>query len=296
MHRPPLDRSLVSPITGLRIHCRDWGGPDDRSRGGKPAVVLLHGLASISQIYDLVAPLIAGGHRVIAYDQRGHGDTEKPDHGYDPDTLLEDGCGLLAALEVPPPHIVVGHSWGASVALNWAVHRPESVHAALLIDGGVSSFRDRPGANWESVEARFAPPQWRDVRFEDLIARTGRGDLAFLDEGFRRTFFGALTEPKPDGTIRARLSRENHMRILRGMWEHDLDAAIAALQRPVLALLAVPRRPFSAQQEEMLAARQRAVARREAAQPLLRVEWLEDTIHDIPLQRPDAIAAAVERL
>ncbi len=295
MRQPHADAMLTTPTTGLEIHYRDWGGPTERvPEDDEPApVLLLHGLASTCRIYDLCAPLLAQGRRVVAYDQRGHGESGKPEDGYDMDTLVEDGVGVVRALGLRAPYTVVGHSWGASVALRWAVRHPNDVHAAVLVDGGVSSVRDMPDATWRTVEERLAPPVWRNVHFDDLLAHTRHGDLAFLDESFRHDFFAALTEPRPDGTIQARLSAANHWRILHGLWEDDLDAAYRALRRPALALLALPTEPWDDRQREMVETKRRAAERRTALQPLLHVRWLDDTIHDIPLQRPEVLADAI---
>lgn len=291
MEQPHVDSFLTTPTTGLEVHYRDWGGP---TGGMQPPVLLLHGLASTCRIYDLCAPLLAQGRRVVAYDQRGHGATGKPDSGYDAETLVADGMGVAQALGVTPPFIVVGHSWGASVALHWAVSRPDVVHAGVLVDGGVSTFRDIPGATWQTVEERFGPPAWQDVHLDDMLAWARKGDLSTLDESFRRDFLTALTVERPDGTVRAQLSADNHWRILRSMWAEDTDAAFKALRRPVLALLALPAPPWDDARQDMIDTRRKVAEQRTALQPLLHVRWLEDTIHDIPLQRPAVLAEAIE--
>lgn len=288
MTEPRIDSMLTTPTTGLDVHYRDWGGD------GLP-VVLLHGLASTCRIFDLCAPLLARDHRVVAYDQRGHGYTVKPEGGYDVETLIADGTGVLRALGIVPPYTVVGHSWGATVALEWAVRRPDDVRAVVLVDGAVFSFRDLPGATWQTIAERFAPPDLRGFTLEDVLDETRRGDLDFLDEEFRRAFFGSIMHLMPDGSIHARLSRENHLRILRTLWDEDLDAAFRALQRPALALIAVQEQ-LDAEQQHMLQNKRDGVARLQALQPLLQVSWLEDTVHDIPLQRPEMLAAAVAAL
>ncbi len=299
MNEPLTDAMLRTPATGLQVHYRDWGGPRDVAGATGdavlPPVVLLHGLASTCRIYDLCAPLLARGRRVVAYDQRGHGETAKPDDGYDMATLVADGVGVVQALDLPSPYIVVGHSWGATVALEWAIRCPDEVRAAVLVDGGVSSFRDIPGATWATVEDRFGPPAWDNVRFDELLEHTRHGDLAFLDDGFRRAFFAAMTERRPDstGAIRGRLSPQHHWSILRALWDDDLDLAYPLLRRPALALLALPREPWDEAQRGMAENKRRMAAHRQTLQPLLRVRWLEDTIHDIPLQRPEALAEAI---
>lgn len=238
MPEPCVDAMLTTPTTGLDVRYRDWAGP--AGQDGSP-VLLLHGLASTCRIYDTCTPLLTQGRRVVAYDQRGHGDSAKPTNGYDFATLVADGVGIAQALGLRMPYVVVGHSWGAMVALEWAVRRPDDVLAAVLVDGAAFSFRDLPGATWESTAQRFAPPDLRGLDFEGLIERTRHGDLSFLDEDTRRTFFSSLMRVLPDGSIQARLSRESHLRILRAMWDENLDDVYQALRRPALAVLATPR-------------------------------------------------------
>lgn len=288
MTEPRVDTMLTTTTTGLDIHYRDWGGEG-------PPIVLVHGLASTCRIFDLCAPLLARQHRVVAYDQRGHGYTAKPPSGYDVETLIADGVGVTRALGLAPPFTVVGHSWGASVALEWAARHPADVQAAVLVDGTVFNFRDLPGATWETIAQRFAPPDLRGVLLEDLLDDTRRGDLDFLDDDFRRAFFGSIMHLMPDGSIHARLSREHHLQILRTLWDEDLGAAFRAVRCPTLALIAVPDR-LDEPQQQVLQLKRQTVPHLQALSPLLRVRWLEQTVHDIPLQRPAMLAEAVSGL
>ena len=59
---------------GVKLRVRDHGG------GGRD-LLCLHGLASSSHIWDLVAPLLVPDFHVVAYDQRGHGRSSKPESG-----------------------------------------------------------------------------------------------------------------------------------------------------------------------------------------------------------------------
>jgi pimeloyl-ACP methyl ester carboxylesterase len=109
----PTDRSV--PGDGITLHVRDWGD-------GSPAppIVLLHGLSSNARIWDGVAPRLAGaGLRPVAIDQRGHGESDQPSSGYDFATVTSDLSHALEALGIRAP-LLVGHSWGANVALQCA--------------------------------------------------------------------------------------------------------------------------------------------------------------------------------
>jgi pimeloyl-ACP methyl ester carboxylesterase len=289
----PRDDYLTSPTTGLEIHFREWIGPRASAGEGAP-VVLLHGLASTCRIFDLCAPILGHSRRVVAYDQRGHGETAKPDSGFETETFVADGVGVAQTLGLTQPYVVVGHSWGATIALEWAARYPNQVRAVVLVDGAIFPFHEVPGGTWESVRARLAPPDLSALTIDDLLGRAG-SSLGFLEESFRRAYLEALFYVEADGTIRPRLSRENHMRILRTMWDEDVDAAFAAVRCPALALLA-EHSPDDAEGTQMDDLRRRMVGRLQRAQPLLDVRWMRDTIHDVPLQRPAELAEAILRV
>ncbi|RLL67787.1 alpha/beta hydrolase [Streptomyces sp. Z26] len=108
-----------------RFACLDFGGPG-------PAVLALHGHFGRSRLFAPLAAALAGRHRVIALDQRGHG---LSDHGGDfgPDAYVEDAAALLRALDLGPV-AVLGHSMGGLVALHLAARHPELVDALVVAD------------------------------------------------------------------------------------------------------------------------------------------------------------------
>ena len=147
----PLDEIVT--IDGLDFHCQDWGGV------GRP-IVLLHGLASTCHIWHLTAPILARNFSVIAMDQRGHGDSTKPDYGYDFASVARDAAGLIKAKDLRSP-IVVGHSWGGDVALELAAAHPELVGGLCFVDGGMIEPSTRYASAAEAPRANGAPGVWR---------------------------------------------------------------------------------------------------------------------------------------
>ncbi len=107
----PVERFVTT--RHLRLAMRDWNGVES----DRPPLVLVHGLASNARIWDLVAPYLQARFRVVAIDQRGHGQSDKPDDGYDYDTVSDDLVAAVAALGFRRP-VIIGHSWGAGVALH----------------------------------------------------------------------------------------------------------------------------------------------------------------------------------
>lgn len=272
------DGTLTTPTTGLTLHYRDWGG------SGQP-ILLLHGLASSSRIWDLVAPRLRAIGRVVALDQRGHSLSDKPDAGYDYAKIVADVAGAVQVLGLDRP-VVVGHSWGAGVALAYAAADPGCA-GVVLVDGGVVDMQARPGATWEEIAQRLAPPDLSHLRMSDLVGYMGSGPLAHLDEAFRRAFFGSLMEEQPDGTIRPRLTRARHMQILRGMWDARVAPTLAQVACPILIILA---QPTEVQEDDVYQAAKREGLALFRDRPATEIHILPDTIHDIPLQRPDTLA------
>jgi pimeloyl-ACP methyl ester carboxylesterase len=272
---PMVDDMLTTTTTGIEMHYRDWGG------AGRP-ILLLHGLASSARIWDLVAPRLTDYGHVVALDQRGHGASAKPDDGYDFPTIVADAQGAVAALGWRAP-VVIGHSWGAGVALTYAAQDP-ACPGVVVVDGGLGDMQSRPGATWEETAERLAPPDLSHLRLDDLVRHMGGGPLGTLDESFRRRFFRSLMEEQPDGTVRPRLTRARHMAILHAMWDQRLAPVLDRVACPILGILAESPQPVD-KADPFQAAKQRTLA--QAAQhDNVHIVTLPDTIHDIPLHRP----------
>jgi pimeloyl-ACP methyl ester carboxylesterase len=279
---PVVDGTLTTTTTGIELHYRDWGG------AGRP-ILLLHGLASSARIWDLVAPRLTDYGHVVALDQRGHGASAKTDDGYDFPTIVADTQGAVAALGWRAP-VVIGHSWGASVALTYAAQDPTCA-GVVLVDGGLVDMQSRPGATWDDTAERLAPPDLSHLRLDDLVRHMGEGPLSALDESFRRRFFHSLMEEQPDGTVRPRLARGRHMAILRALWDQRLAPVLEQVACPILGIIAEAPQPLG-EADPFQEAKQRTLA--QAAQhDNVHIVTIPDTIHDIPLHRPEELVRLI---
>jgi len=288
--RPPAN-GFVS-VGDVRLAYRDWGGPSVAAGADPAPLLLLHGLASASRIWDLVAPRLAMDRRVVALDQRGHGLSDKPDDGYDFATIVADDLAAVDALNLGSHFAVAGHSWGANVALELAARQPERVSALLLVDGGFGMLRERPGATWEQISHDLAPPRFTGTPRETFLGWVRQGipnagtDVEEIELN--------IVELRADGTVAPRLSFERHMRILRAMWDEDADDLFGKVRAPTLYALAEGLRADAGAEDGFLAAKRRGALlahQRMTAAPIVEVYWMPDTVHDIPLHRPDALAA-----
>lgn len=116
----------TTQVNGVGIHYQRAGqGPD---------VVLVHGLGANMAFWYLAAfPALRRDFRVTAYDLRGHGYSAMPASGYASRDMATDLSGLLGFLATGRAH-VVGHSFGAAVALHLAIQHPDSVASLTLAD------------------------------------------------------------------------------------------------------------------------------------------------------------------
>jgi non-heme chloroperoxidase len=105
-----------------------------RERPGSGAtVLLLHGYGDSGWSFEPLVPLLPPDWRLLAPDQRGHGDSERPAAGYTMGDLAEDAAALLETFGVAEPVTVVGHSMGSLVAQQLALAHRERVARLVLI-------------------------------------------------------------------------------------------------------------------------------------------------------------------
>ena len=268
---------------GINLHYRDWGGSGRQ-------VVLLHGLASSCHIWDLVAPQLAEDFAVIAVDQRGHGLSDKPDTGYDFASVSRDLLGVIKARGLDGP-VIVGHSWGADVALEFSVANPDAAGGICFVDGGMIEPSARPGMTLEKARVDMAPPVFAGMTLLALRERFTNRIRPFpvppeFDQILMHNF-----EVMEDGTVITRLSRENHLRIIDALWEHHPTHLYPKVACPVLMLPARMTNDDSV--AERTFRRQETVAAAEELLPKVKLVWLEDSIHDVPVQRPELVAGTI---
>ena len=146
----PIDRSVT--VNGLRLHVLDWGGE------GRTPLLLLHGFTGHAHAWDTLSIALQPHFRVLALDQRGHGDSDPADT-YNPVVAFDDIGGVLAELRVTSA-IVVGLSMGGRNAIYFTAKRPEAVQKLVIVDIGpvISTRASQPSSGppepetWESIE------------------------------------------------------------------------------------------------------------------------------------------------
>ena len=231
-------------------------------------------------------PRLTRRFRVITYDARGHGRSAKPSSGYGFDPIVADARAVIRATGLRRP-IVVGHSWGATVALELAARHPRAVRGAVLVDGGLNGLRGE--MDWATVKQRLAPPHLAGMPVEEFrrMIRTFLGGAVKITPQVEEIVLSVMSVDR-NGRIKPRLSRANHFRILRSIWLQDTDASLARLSVPTLAVLA---RGGDAAWDE---GKRRSADRTTRLGAPVRISWMRG-IHDLPLQHPGALSGRIER-
>jgi len=114
-------------VEGCRLHLYQQGA-------GNPTVVLEAGLAGSLLGWSLVQPKIAQFTRVCSYDRAGLGWSDKCTGPRTVPQMVAELAALLTRASVPPPYVLVGHSFGGLLIRAYAFHRPHEVAGLVFID------------------------------------------------------------------------------------------------------------------------------------------------------------------
>jgi pimeloyl-ACP methyl ester carboxylesterase len=270
--------SVAVPAGDVVLGARHWPGPP----ASVPAL-LVHGLASNARVWDgLAARLAAAGRQVLAVDLRGHGASASVPDPPGSDPILVAACDLAwvcASLRWSRV-VVVGHSWGANIALQLAADCPELVAGLALVDGGWLHESDRWG-DLDAVWRAKAPPDLTGWDLDGVREVLTGAHPDWSGQAVEATLVNL--EQREDGTLRPWLTPERH----RARWASLLAHRPRELHRRVrcrTVLLAAGDPPDG--------------PTREAASALPDAELLTfpGGEHDLHLQFPDRVAAAIARL
>jgi non-heme chloroperoxidase len=137
---------------GNRLHYLDWGGNGQ-------ILLFIAGMGCTAHIFDGFAPRFTDRFHVMAVTRRGHGESDYPESGYDPDTLTEDLRQFLDALEIDKA-ILAGHSFGYVELSRFAVLYPERVLKLIWIDAAYDRTSPEYNAVMEKNPIPKMTPPW----------------------------------------------------------------------------------------------------------------------------------------
>ena len=191
----------------------------DDTGSGYPPLVFAHGAACNRRFWDQQLPRFSSAHRVVAVDLRGHGESAAPSERYTVRLFAEDLASTCTQLGIESP-VVIGHSLGGLVALDFASAYPEHVAAAVVIDSPLLPRGDRAEV----------------VR--DLVAGLRGPD----PDSALRAYFASLLGPYDNAATRSWILDQavlTEPHVTSSIWEESLiswddEAALRACRVPLL--------------------------------------------------------------
>ena len=267
---PKVQDALVQ-LNGLRFHYREWGDP-----AAQP-LVLLHGATGHARSWDTFAAAIQDRYRVLALDQRGHGESAWAP-AYGPERLVEDTDAFVRALGLRR-FALLGLSMGGRNAFTYAALHPEEVERLVIVDIG-------PEVSSSGAARIQAGIQGTDVfdHAEDAV-RSAR-----------------VANPRaPEAALRHRILN-NLIRLEDGRWTWRYDKALRSgppRQRPdaaagwaLLERISCPTLLVRGAESDLL---DREIAERMVQTiPTCRLVEVPESGHSVPLDNPAGFLAAVE--
>lgn len=259
------------------MHVREWGSPR-----GRP-LVFWHALGAVQSgayITELVPGLTDAGFRVLGLDAPGFGKSPPlPAERYEIDSLVALLRGVLDERGIERA-ILMGHSWGGSVATALAGTEPGRVDGLAFVDSGQMDYQDSPNfPHGKSLEDLIA-----DARSPEATVRAKKEDFeAAAQEGLRRTLTPELLEAfraglrEEDGELVGIVTPEVRGAVLHGITKMRVKSywpVIAEAGIPILLLLAT-------EPEQILEINEEALPDFRERFPDAEVHWIEGAGHDL---------------
>lgn len=178
------------------------------------------------------------------------------------------------------------------VALQFAAARIEQVTALVLVDGATNQFSARPGWSREQAIKDFAPPRFTGTQRETFLSYYRSSPLGErwspeLEENILN-----IVRLRDDDTVAPRLDFEYHLQIIGAMWDLPTFDLYQIVRCPI-TLMVADQDPANEAIKAFIRMRKQGISHIKELRPGARLVIMPDTIHDIPLQRPEELAEEI---
>ncbi|HET7577738.1 MAG TPA: alpha/beta hydrolase [Bacillales bacterium] len=258
----------------------EWGHREN------PTIVCLHGMGSTGLSFGELANLLLPDFHVVAFDLPGHGSSEplSEELDYRPGRLAERIAAAIEKLGKSKVYLM-GHSWGAHLALFYAKDYPVQIEGVILLDGGYFQLEDRGNAlkkELENVEAFYETvrfPSW------EAFIESEKSELPRWSDELEAASRAQVIEK--DGEIRLKVTPFTCKAVLKGIYAEPIGSVFSQIHTPVLLLR-------STLPSEMEDSRQEAAHKLHTEIPDAEVHPIADTTHDIYRDAPAETAKIIK--
>jgi pimeloyl-ACP methyl ester carboxylesterase len=181
------------------------------------------------------------------------------------------------------------------VALQFAAVHTEQVKALVLVDGATNQLSTRPGWSREQAIKDLAPPRFAGTPRETFLSYFRNSPLGEQWSSELEESILNIVQLRDDDTVAPRLVYENHLQIISAMWDQPTFDLYRNVHCPT-TLIVADQEPMNEAMKEFMNLRKQGIAHIQEVRSDVRIVILQNTMHDIPLQRPEELAELIVKV
>ena len=253
----------------------------------KPALVLIHGLASNKFTWNAIIEILKDDYFIIAVDLPGHGSNSIYETDFSYSSMVDYLFKLQSHLGISFQYIA-GHSYGASISTMTALDNRFKIKKLALLDGGVVPLKSSPDMNDDNYMFKLAPPDFTNRKFES-ISEFIDNNLSIKSNPYSDQIKHAILSnfdhaKKP--FLVPFLDRSNHLKIVDYLWNYNPELNLSKIKIPTLGLMACKFDTI----DERSSHRCHYASLVSDNNNLINITWILNTPHDLQLYAPKLVS------
>ncbi len=194
--------------------------------------LMIHGLSSSAFLWSPLVDELGDNFNYYALDLRGHGLSNKPENGYDLETLKNDVNLFIQKLNLKNI-IIIGQSMGAEVSIMSSIVN-KNIIGCIAIDGGVINLKEKFKSKNECLEM-LKPPDLNGIKKDKMLNMLRKNHKDWSEKAIAGQF--SIFDIDDEDKIIKRLELKNHLMLLESLWENNSSSNLKLLSIPILFIL-----------------------------------------------------------
>jgi len=165
----------------------------------------------------------------------------------------------------------------------------------VLVDGATNQLSARPGWSREQAIKDLAPPRFAGTPRESFLSYYRNSPLGGQWSPELEESVLNIVQLRDDDTVAPHLDYENHLQIISAMWDQSTFDLYRKVRCPI-TLIVADQEPMNDAMKEFMNMRKQGIAHIQEVQSDVRIVMMQNTMHDIPLQRPEELAELIVKV